>query len=62
MQWKMLCSSHTEVSLEFYSFIILVDMQFNFLAAQRMMFRKDVPITDAEVRSMMKQWLLPTSP
>jgi hypothetical protein len=57
MRWNMLCLSHTEVSLALYKFIIREDVQCSFLATQRTIFGKDVPITDSKVRSMMKhQW------
>jgi hypothetical protein len=62
MQWNMLCLLHTEVSLALYKFIIREDAQCNFLATQRTIFGNDVPITDSEVRLMMKHWWSPTSP
>ncbi len=62
MRWNKLCLLHTEVSSALYKFIIHEDAQCNFLATQWTIFGKDVPITDSEVRLMMKHWWSPMPP
>ncbi len=62
IRWNMLCLSQTEVSSALYKLIIREEAQCSFLAAQRTIFGRDVPINDSKVRLMMKQWWLPAQP